>query len=162
MALLLLLLATAVQATYPIQPPPVYSNSPTWNTKPSNITQGTSLLNPSTKTTTRSTITPPATLPSSTTISTPTPSSNQLSDSGYHHNSSSLESQCGDIYTKDYLSFFQAAPPTSSFVYTAHPPCCGTCELFGADVQVYFWPPAGGSNTSTDTSIMVDSLGFTL
>jgi len=162
MVYLILLLVTVARATYPIHSNPVYSNPIYSNTKTSNLTQGTlSLTTPSTiLPTTPSTITSAATLPTTATFPLPISAPNSIHVSQNY--SSSLDGQCDDIYTKNYLSFFQAAPASSSFVYTAHPPCCGTCELFGADVQVFFWPPAGASNASNDASTIVDSVGFTL
>jgi hypothetical protein len=46
-----------------------------------------------------------------------------------------------------------------TWTYTAEPPCCLGCTLFGGSVQVYYWPtPASSPSVST----LVNSAGFTL
>lgn len=51
----------------------------------------------------------------------------------------------------------------SDFTYTAAPPCCSACTLFGGNVEVFYWPQSTTSvfhNASVST--MVNKAGFTL
>jgi hypothetical protein len=58
----------------------------------------------------------------------------------------------------------------STWSFTASPPCCSSCSIDGATVQVYFWPtvttaaPSAGkyNKTNTTSSTLVNSKGFHL
>ena len=49
----------------------------------------------------------------------------------------------------------------SSFAFTASPPCCSSCSLFGNNVQVYYWPSTTAAPNAS-SSTLTDSNGFTL
>ena len=95
-----------------------------------------------------------------------------------------LRDFCGSMFGRDILSYLNSEPawPISppititekneesasfawDFTYKASTPCCGTCSLFGGDVQVYYWPSTtaiAGAPNATATYQIVDTTGFVL
>jgi len=99
----------------------------------------------------------------------------------------SLASFCSKIYVSEYSQFLSTAvittttypgytdyeenPPITytsqeldiyyneNWYYTATPPCCLNCTLFGGNVQVYYWPTPA---PSPPVSRLVNAAGFTL
>jgi hypothetical protein len=64
----------------------------------------------------------------------------------------SLQSRCINQYATKSASF-RATNPSGFFIFTAEPPCCNTCDIFGQAVEVRYWPTPA---PSPPVSVLVD------
>jgi hypothetical protein len=47
---------------------------------------------------------------------------------------------CRNQFLSQSSSFVSASPDNPIFWYTAEPPCCGQCSVYGDGVEVEYWP----------------------